>query len=121
MNGMKEIQKVYVVTAGEYSDYHIECVTFDRKWAEARAKRCGGLVEEYNPDEERRLFTDMYRVSFTGFAMSCTKIVDKTSTEEIYGDADGVVVIVYAKDEEHAKKIAQDKRAEYLARVFGIE
>ena len=34
--------KVYVITQGEYSDYHIEAVTLDRKVAKAIVERISG-------------------------------------------------------------------------------
>lgn len=44
--------KVYVVTAGEYSDYHIYRVFLDKSKAESYAKLLGGNVEPYETDDD---------------------------------------------------------------------
>ena len=120
---MKENQKVYVVTEGEYSDYHIEAVSLDKEWAEAYAKRRGGNVEEYTLEEERRLCTTMYEVIFIGqsiYSVLERKGQEYNCDEKIIGDDEKMIILVIAKDKDHARKIAQDKRAEFLARVYGI-
>ncbi len=43
--------KVYVVTAGEYSDYHIEAVYSTREKAELYVATHEGEIEEYDIDE----------------------------------------------------------------------
>jgi hypothetical protein len=41
-------EKLYAVTEGIYSDYHIVALCSDKSRAELIAKCCGGHVEEYN-------------------------------------------------------------------------
>lgn len=43
--------KVYVITSGEYSDYHIDAVSLNKDDADIMARHVGGMVEEYNTDD----------------------------------------------------------------------
>jgi len=45
--------KVYIVTAGDYSAYHIERVFLDKEKANIYAKMNGGEVERYNTHDDK--------------------------------------------------------------------
>ena len=117
--------KVYVITKGAYSDYRIVGVSLDKKRAKEIAKAVDeskeswlyeARVEEYDTD----LFATClrYLVNYVHNRWEATvDDYDEHQTNYAYHDKS---FIVYAKDEEHAIKIAQDMRAEYLAKQKGI-
>lgn len=139
----KEIQKIYVVTAGSYSEYHICGVFTERKLAEeyidildARTGYCE--IEEYEANELSAVqqipkgyrFYDVYmnkegntkkvsnRLPSSTFALNrflkegkanffiAKKHLDERITSPI---------IVLAKDETHAVKIANERRIQWIA------
>ena len=116
---------VYVVTEGEYSDYHIEAVFDDRMLAEdyidrrslinALAPINGMILYQtiFNADE-----SEPYYVEFAD-AEDISEFGDQPVVRP-WGPPGRLVVMVLARNEAHARKIAQDKRAEYLAAEFGI-
>ena len=116
--------KVYVITKGAYSDYHIVGVSLDKKRAEEIAKAVSeepidlyrAYVEEYDTDA---LAVNLrYGVWFNnGYWNAEPNDYDKYQSNYAYNDHS---FIVYAKDENHAIKIAQDMRAEYLAKQKGV-
>ena len=117
--------KVYVITKGCYSDYRIVGVSLDKKRAKEIAKAVDdskeswlyeARVEEYDTD---LLATCLrYHVSYIqGRWEAGADDYDEHQTNYMYNEKS---FVVYAKDEEHAIKIAQDMRAEYLAKQKGI-
>lgn len=121
--------KVYVVTEGDYSDYHIVGVTTDRETAEAYCKISKGdwyepRVEEY----DTKAFADIrtakpYRVIMEKDGTMTTEAGDGFSYESavehhvshirMWGDNPNYYeVVVLAEDEQHARKIAADYIAE---------
>lgn len=130
------MNKVYIVTAGKYSEYHIVGATLDRKQAELACEVYGWRdaggdpigVEEYDLDifDGIKGNDHIYRVSFDrdGWEVKEEKDcyylnpINATYEEDMNWGTYSVTVV--AKDEAHALKIAQDKRAEYLARKEGI-
>ena len=58
--------KIYIVTSGEYSDYHIDAVFSTQKLAEDYIQQNGTdyKIEEYNLDEEIDRNTKLWRVEF---------------------------------------------------------
>lgn len=138
--------KVYIVMKGEYSDKHICGVTLDPDIAEKIKELCIGEYDYCEP-EIKEFETDIwqlvpkgakgYRVRFfpEGDIYDVKPIVDDPDFYEGYGrwpcvgpwwlpgdshHPSGITVSVLALGEAHAKKIACDKRAEYLAREAGI-
>lgn len=133
---MSEQRTVYVVTEGEYSGYHIEAVFDDRMLAE-------DYIDRRSPSSWKRWRIEEYLINalapINGMILYQT-IFDADESEPYYvefADAEDIsefgdqpvvrpwgpgrlVVMVLARDEAHARKIAQDKRAEYLAAEFGI-
>ena len=123
--------KVYVITAGEYSDYHICAVTLDPDNAEWLRKfynkdsYTGAFIEEYNTETAPERFKQgekRWRVSFDyrGDEEFCQEWCDNIG-EYISMRTDGTVfAYVWAKDKESAIKIAAERRAKYLAEKEGI-
>lgn len=121
--------KVYVVTEGDYSDYHIVGVTTDRETAKAYCKISAGdwyepKVEEY----DTKAFADIrtakpYRVIMEEDGTTTTEEEDGFSYETAVehqvqhirrwaGKPSYYEVVVLAEDEQHARKIAADYIAE---------
>lgn len=140
------MNKVYILTAGKYSEYHVVGATLDRKQAELACKVYGlkssVLEDPVDPDDydplddpirieeyDLDLFDGIkekyhiYRVSFSDGSCSVEEENEEgylhpiNEEDMIWGT---YRVTVAAQDEAHALKIAQDKRAEYLARKEGI-
>ena len=138
---MDNEKKIYVITAGEYSDYHICAVTTDKERAEFLKKwyfRSNGDVEiEEYTDGEPDVPTTADLVPI--YVITCTEKGDinqhfigryvernempspkfgffryyQNGQEYFRGE-------LTAEDEEHAIKIVKDKRAKMLAERFGI-
>ena len=124
--------KAYIITKGEYSDYHICAVTLDKDKAEQLKKLFTNdwhdtYVEEFEIDEH-------FPIDYPYFIVE--KYSDRIEVKEIqtgdyaceydYGvvrhyDSRGLYsVCVKAKDKDHAKKIALDKIAQYKAEKLGL-
>ena len=117
--------KVYVITKGCYSSYHIVGVCLDKKKAKEIAEAVSeeprslyeARVEEYDTDA---FVTGLkYYVSYVdGIWYAGIDDYDEHQSNYAYSDKS---FIVYAKDKEHAVKIAQDMRAEYIAKESGVK
>ena len=130
--------KVYVVTAGEYSDYHIECVTLSYETAEEYIKRRSGdfygdsfEIEKYDTDDLDGYLADK---------RSCWivwKIKGRISSQQLtdVGLPDcgyrwgcvqrmlyngRIFVNVKAETQKKAEKIAEDLFTKYEAEKAGI-
>lgn len=128
--------KIYIVTEGCYSDYHIEEVFLDKEKAYNYARlHCSGdgHVEEFDTlDNDYEIITpkivEYYTVILTtkGELINCTKHVyeqfpnmeDFEDTFSIYNKK--FFYNIVADSKEKAIKIARDKRAQYLAEMYGI-
>ena len=129
---------VYVVTTGSYSDYKIRGVYSDRRKARIVAKAHEGRVEPFDLDGDYEAFRDglvSWYVKFEeGYEPRVYRddTIDRARHLEVYEGMDSFFrdgafvhptvlrVTVFARDEAHALKIAQDKRAEYLAKEAGV-
>ena len=119
--------KVYVVTKGEYSDYHICAVALEKSKAEAICKLLGDQwgeprIEEYDTDVVEPLLhgNKMYDVELTEkgaasayemsdptyYLDSVNKVVKNRIKSEYY-------VKVFARDEAHALKVGIEKIHKY--------
>lgn len=128
--------RVYVITKGCYSDYHICCVATDEDTAEKlRAlytdNRDEASIEEFDTSEPLeylagRLPFDVYfsregavrahnRIDWDDFQNNTIRVFEPRSIA-----AAVMVVSVVAADEGQAIKIAIDKRAQYLAEKAGV-
>lgn len=123
--------KVYVITAGSYSDYHICAVSLDQQKAEALAKfytkhgydKAG--VEEYEADYEYDRIESgcqMYIVTFDEQGdVEHIELDSAPMSENVFLSwGRSVKAEVWAKDAKAAVKIAAEKRAMYLAEKEGI-
>ncbi len=119
-------QYVYVITKGDYSDYHICAVTMDNDRAERMKKLYSDRydeahIEKYVLDETEAMA--MYNVEFSEWILPEVTRAEydfEEVTPVIYGFSDHVLVRVRAKDEDHALKIAQDEYAKWKAEKAGI-
>ena len=126
----KKAQYVYVITKGDYSDYHICAVTMDYERAERMKKLYGGKyddasIETYTLDEANTTGY-VYYAEFKNDAPVAIHFDEYNG----FGRCDNgpivdswwhpIRVYVRAKDEKHALKIAQDEYAKWKAEKAGI-
>ena len=128
---------VYVITKGDYSDYHICAVSTDKKKAEVLRKAFDdkdgwreARIETYETNQflteiesGMKLFEcamkDDVEMSVSTYMSDLDYIDDLCFRVREYSKgymAPGYGVYVWAKDSDHARKIAADKIAEYKAR-----
>lgn len=136
--------KVYVITCGAHSDYRICAVAINPKKAEELKRRfdladdTGANIEEWDTEDVRIDLSqsqDTYEVHFDGQG-NCVRITNKTAdnisrqgryyTDEdlkekvYYNDGNKhCYVSVFADEAESAVKIATERRAEFLSRMWG--
>ena len=122
--------KIYIITKGCYSGYHICAVTMDKSRAENLKRLFDDRyeeadIEEYTLDEVQKNeyiycidFQDdsspnIYIDEYSGFANSSNDlhIIDYSKCFSVY---------VRAKNEKHAMKIAQDEYARWKAEQEGV-
>ncbi len=119
--------KVYVITKGAYSDYSIYGVALDKKRAETLRKFISdkydeGMIEEYDTDTFEPLhagkkpYEIYYRNNGTRHCHLMTYDLYAFNSKVRKDRAGGYTVNVWATDEYHALKIADDKLAEYKYR-----
>ena len=122
--------KVYVITKGSYSDYHICAVTLDRSRAEKLKKLFGERYDEATIEEyilnECKENGNMYYVDFPDDAPP-TIGLDEYDGSYLSENVPCVLdwynpirVFVRAKDEQHAMKVAQDEYAKWKAAEEGV-
>lgn len=136
--------KVYIVTSGCYSDYHIDAVCLNKEDAEVIAENISGNfndcpeVNEWDTDDFKiindglKLFyitvlLEKDRLTLKGLQITAADsfqslITSGTGILSDYSDAmiPNLSCILRAKDEEHAKKIAYDMFAEWKAKKEGL-
>lgn len=129
---MSEPKKVYIITKGAYSDYHICAVAATKEIAEKLRKIysdeyswADARIEEYDLNEAKDDVRVFYDVTFAdGKVSACfNEYGERESIQFFKGNkwqSDRLIVSVRARDEDHAIKIAQDRRAEYLAKKEGV-
>lgn len=122
---------IYVVTKGEYSDYHIVAATLDKERAEKIAKKFSDRWEECMVEEYEDSEAALKHFWFITFKKGVNEI-DICKNEDTCAYAlhvlnrpikrrDGIIEIYVAADtSEEAIKIASEKRAEYLAKKEGV-
>lgn len=115
--------KVYIVTAGEYSDYHIERVFSTREKAQEYLDHIGNAewagIGEYNLDEETPRGVFGYCVTFClGTDEVVTSLIQLSNDSYTRKDsvryyessmAKSMAFILEAKDSVHAVKIASER------------
>lgn len=128
--------KVYVITAGVYSDYHIVAVTLDKgkanemkRIAEKNQWDNEANVEVYDTDwtEIALKNGDFYSVYFPapdekGASIKVEEVdgYDLNYKEGIDSFFGAVTVNLWAKDKETALKVAAERKAKYEAEKQGI-
>lgn len=119
-------KKVYVITKGNYSDYHICAVASNMETAEHLRKYYSSeidgnaRIEEYDLNGKTNDVRLMYRVEFRKGVFMSVDTGEYENQEYVYAGPLFTVIYVKAADEAHAVKIAQDRMAEYLAGKEGI-
>lgn len=124
--------KVYVLTSGSYSDYHIVGVLLDEEQAriaaEAMSNRYDGVdVETYDTDELKfikpgwKYWTIVFSEHDHSIIDSfCDDYLGTPGKPRLFTPNHRWYVDVYAEDEDHAIKSASDKLNKYLAESNGL-
>ena len=117
---------VYVITKGDYSDYHICGVALDKGRAEIIRKLMTDKWDEANIEEyDTEKFSDvsdgesLYRVEYEYGAVTVENSLceyDYSERNKVFETVHGYRCHVLAKDEEHAIKKALDLFAKYRYR-----
>jgi hypothetical protein len=122
---------VYVITKGDYSDYHIEAVYDDRALANEHVGLYGGEIEDYplNPivgEGNKRLFPFVVKIDRHGEAYVESGSVNSAATNDMFmawnswdkrfpmGELLAWFAIM-AQNETHAIKIANERRTVLVA------
>jgi len=120
---------VYIITAGEYSDYHICAVFSTREQAEAALPIFTSNYDYEWPEINEWKVDDIsrYPPGFLPFTITMdnegnTEQVERISATSFEHLLNGVMLPgsrclfrIWARDEEHAVKIANEKRAQMIA------
>lgn len=114
------MKKIYLVSAGSYSDYMIYGVFDNRELAEKYKKMFGDYFDveemELNPKElEINSGKYPYRVAFIKDGIESIKNHTPDFLHGQYQCCTMLIIWVWARDEEHAKKSAADLRTRGLA------
>ena len=131
--------KIYIITKGDYSAYHICAVSTDKKKVETLRKAFSdswdeARIETYETDKFLTEIENGFKLydcamkengdmSITTFESNLDYIDSadfKVGKYEKGYMAPGYGVYVWAKDKEHARKIAADKIAEFKAKKEGV-
>lgn len=125
----QEDDTFYVVTSGDYSDYHICGITRNKEYAEFLCNKHTSLrdpadIETFMDGSQKEPIEELkyiWEANINTNIPSKAHIIGSIKAGEkinpkpwLYPNGDFKIYVV-ADDEEHALKIAQDKRAEYLA------
>ena len=122
--------KVWIVTKGEYSDYRIEGVFSDEAKASRVAEMIQGDYDEYPLDDARvdaipagnKMHTVFLYRNQAPIVIESNPLLDESITR--HTDHHGLgwyTVITWARDKDHALKVASDKAAEAQAKLLGLE
>lgn len=118
------IKKIYVLTEGDYSDYHIVGVYSTQELAqEAQTLYPYSGIEEYDLDDIPEHPPGMlaWGVNIEDSTIVYTYLVDPHECPSERDCYNGVYVVnCWAVDEEHANKIALDKYYQHQAIKAGI-
>jgi hypothetical protein len=114
---------IYVVTEGEYSDYHIIHAFIDKEKAEACSAACRGSdIEEYDSESLdmrgglKEFVTEMDLDGNTT-RIYCSRACHEASSEADYwGHAypPRLHAVIHARDEQHATKIMNERRVAWI-------
>jgi len=116
-----KLTMVYVVTTGEYSDYHIVGVFTNKDLAKRTARTWLGKVKNYtlNPINNYPPNLSLYQVCICKDGR--IKYITATTPQDYYEacpfDSEAWMFTTWARDEQHAIKIANERRTAVLAMV----
>jgi len=116
-------EKIYVVTRGDYSDYHIITATTDFERADEIAKKFKGEIEIY--DDSKMYLKNIYSIYFDAKGnVDYCELNNEYSypyDEKIYWRKDNTLYMnVEADDKQSAIKIAAEKRAKSIAEIYDL-
>lgn len=121
--------KIYAITKGDYSAYHICALTVSKEKAEKLKKlytekgKYGykARIEEYE-DREVEDILFFWRYDLEDDEVKIDKYAEGNEKERVfkYSNYDSYCAYVWAHDAEHARKKAQDMIAQYKAEKEGI-
>lgn len=125
-------KKIYIVTSGEYSDYHIEAVFTTKEKAVEYVEQHGTYydIEEYDLDKEVEKKTQLWSIVFciedgkfdeaNPISYNKNKDVDTCYVEERFGDGKMyyIIFLVYADSMNRAVKIARERFAAVKANEY---
>jgi len=109
---------IYILTAGSYSDYHIEAATTDKAKAESLAAKLYCDIEEYNDFQVDVKDRNVYEVEMErdGNTIKVRRSKCYTHGGDDYTIESGVIINwCWAKDEKHAVKITNELRSRLIA------
>lgn len=115
--------KIYIITKGSYSDYHICNVTTDykkaKRYKEAYSDNWWEACIEVHEDGENG--KENYCWAYNPVS-NTAKISEYNGKERVMKNREGKIysVYVYAPDKKHAAKKAQDMIAKYKAEQAGL-
>lgn len=125
--------KIYVVTEGSYSDYHIVGVSDDMETAWKIAEYRGAEVETYDTNDftdDRLLWVYIWRTWYDDYGEKQEReSLECRMPDEVYEEVNKVTrtcdktiykVVVKANDRDHALKTARDMVAQYRAKEAEI-
>lgn len=106
--------KVYIVTQGDYSDYHIEQVFSTREKAQEYIDHTGydnSWIEEYDVDEEVPRGTFLYLVVMydNDWPATASLLASDSVKDTVHYDHNTTYFTIEAKDAPHAVKIASER------------
>ena len=125
-------KKIYIVTSGEYSDYHIEAVFTTKEKAVEYVEQHGTYydIEEYDIDKEVEKKTQLWSIVFciedgkfdeaNPISYNKNKEVDTCYVEERFGDGKMyyIIFLVDADSMNRAVKIARERFAAVKANEY---
>ena len=117
--------KIYVVTDGDYSDYHIVALCSTQENAEEvvvsnKSRWNDPNIEEWELDDFKKCPNGLLpwgvKMNREGASSLERETLASFSPRVVpYGDGENMVFDVFAKDEKHAVKIANEKRVQLVA------
>lgn len=125
--------KIYIVTKGDYSDYHIIAATLSKQRAENIAKIYSDKydtaeVEEFEEISDKDIADIMdklecrfvFNIKNNGEVTEIEAIYEKKNAPNMSVTPHDIAFSIAAKDKEHALKIARDLRFKYYAEKYGL-
>lgn len=123
---MKKKNKVYIVTRGDYSSYRILGVFSDKKLADETASKLKARVEVWDLNPNEANLRKGYTFYMVRIGKTTSDVIEVFKYEEIgeevtdsirpssVRNSKHLICKVWAKDEQHAAKIAMEMRTRYL-------